>query len=149
MVTIVWIMNQTWTMLFYVYSTFIHSARLDVCSCQSSLPGRGRSCITGLAGILGLRPNSEPCGNNRSFLETREPARVPVKKIGSRDSLFDLVHSTYFFTFGPHRLRRPGGQNVPAIVLDRRFLGTIIAIFRMWLCPFNQPCIRHPMTELK
>ena len=47
-----------------------------------------------------------------------------------------------FFTCGR-------GQNVAAIALDRRLLGTIIAIFKMWLCPFNQPCIRHPMTKLK
>ena len=60
----------------------------------------------------------------------------------------------YFFTFGPHgrrarSARRPRGQNAAAIAPDRRFLGTIIAIFKMWLCPFNQPCIRHPMTKLK
>ena len=29
------------------------------------------------------------------------------------------------------------GQNVAAIALDRRLLGTIIAVFKMWLCPFN------------
>ena len=40
-------------------------------------------------------------------------------------------------------------QNVAAIALDRRLFGTIIAVFKMWLCPFNQPCIRHPMTKLK
>ena len=51
----------------------------------------------GLAGILELGPNSEPHGNNRSFPETCESARVPVKKIGSRDSIFGLVNSTYFF----------------------------------------------------
>ena len=34
--------------------------------------GRGRSWITGLAGISGLGPNSEPRGNNRPFPETRE-----------------------------------------------------------------------------
>ena len=62
-----------------------------------SWPGRGRSWITGLAGISGLGPNSEPRGNNRSFPETRERNRVPVKKIGSRDSIFGLVNSTYFF----------------------------------------------------
>ena len=59
--------------------------------------GRGRSWITGLAGISGLGPNSEPRGNNRSFPETRERDRVPVKKIGSRDSIFGLVNSTYSF----------------------------------------------------
>ena len=57
-----------------------------------------------------------------------------------------LVFIDIFFTFGPRGRR---GQNVPEIALDRRFLGTIIAIFKMWLCPFNQPCIRHPMTKLK
>ena len=61
------------------------------------LSGRGRSWIAGLAGISGLGPNSEPRGNNRSFPETRERARAPVKKIGSRDSIFGLVNSTYFF----------------------------------------------------
>ena len=59
--------------------------------------GRGRSWITGLAGISRLGPNSEPRGNNRSFPETRERAHVPMKKIGSRDSIFGLVNSTYFF----------------------------------------------------
>ena len=38
-----------------------------------------------------------PRGNNRSFPETRERERVPVKKIGSRDSIFGLVNSTYSF----------------------------------------------------
>ena len=60
------------------------------------LPGRGRTWITGLAGISELGPNLEPRGNNRSFPETREHPRVPVKKIGSRDSIFGLVNSTYF-----------------------------------------------------
>ena len=64
--------------------------------------GRGRSWITGLAGISGLGPNSEPCGNNRSFPETRERDRVPVKKIGSRDSIFGLVNSTYSFEITNH-----------------------------------------------
>ena len=50
----------------------------------------------GLAGISGLGPNSEPCGNNQSFPETRKRDHVPVKKIGSRDSIFGLVNSTYF-----------------------------------------------------
>ena len=59
-----------------------------------------------------------------------------------------------FLTFGPCRWSarsacHPRGQNVAAIALDRRFLGTIIAIFKMWLCPFNQSCTRHPMTKLK
>ena len=62
-------------------------------SCSS---GRGRSWATGLAGISGLDLNSEPHGNNRSFTETRERTHVPVKKIGSRDSIFCLVNSTYF-----------------------------------------------------
>ena len=56
------------------------------------------------------------------------------------------VQLKIFFTFGP---RRPRGQNVAAIALDRRFLGTIIAILEMWLRPFNRPCIRQPMTKLK
>ena len=62
----------------------------------------GRSWITGLAGISGLGPNSEPRGNNRSFLETRERACLPVKKIGSRDSIFGLVNSTYFLKITNH-----------------------------------------------
>ena len=41
----------------------------------------------------------------------------------------------------------PAGSECRGIALDRRFLGTIIAVFKMWLCPFNQPCIRHPMTN--
>ena len=69
--------------------------------CQGST-GRGRSWITGLAGISGLGPNSEPRGNNRSFPETRERNRVPVKKIGSRDSIFGLVNSTYHFQITNH-----------------------------------------------
>ena len=64
--------------------------------------GRGRSWITGLAGISRLGPNSEPRGNNRSFPETRERACVPMKKIGSRDSIFGLVNSTYFFKIINH-----------------------------------------------
>ena len=63
---------------------------------QRWFPGRGRSWITGLAGISRLGPNSEPRGNNRSFPETRKRTRVPMK-IGSRDSIFDQVNSTYFF----------------------------------------------------
>ena len=64
--------------------------------------GRGWSWIMGLAGISGLGPNSEPRGNNRSFPETRECARVPVKKIRSRDSILGLVNSTYFFEITNH-----------------------------------------------
>ena len=60
------------------------------------LPGRGRTWITVLAGISELGPNLEPRGNNQSFPETRERPRVPVKKIGSHDSIFGLVNSTYF-----------------------------------------------------
>ena len=44
-----------------------------------------------------------------------------------------------FFTFGPRATGMQHSlcpQNVAAIALDRRFLGTIIAIFKMWLCPF-------------
>ena len=51
----------------------------------------------GMAGIWGLGLNSEPLRNNQSFLETRERARVPVKKIRSLDSIFGLVNSTYLF----------------------------------------------------
>ena len=82
--------------IFIKYCTFwdIHSDR--------TLSGRGRSWITGLAGISGLGPNSEPRGNNRSFPETRERARVPMKKIGSRDSIFGLVNSTYFLKITNH-----------------------------------------------
>ena len=65
-------------------------------------PGRSRSWISGLAGISGLGPNSEPCGNKRSFPETHERDRVPVKKIGSRDSIFGLVNSTYSFKITNH-----------------------------------------------
>ena len=66
------------------------------------LPGRGRIWITELAGISGLGLNSDPCGNNRSFPETRERDRVPVKKIGSLDSIFGLVNSTYSFEITNH-----------------------------------------------
>ena len=65
-------------------------------------PGPGRSWIAGPAGISRLGPNSEPRGNNRSFPETRERDRVPVKKIGSRDSIFGLVNSTYSFEITNH-----------------------------------------------
>ena len=58
--------------------------------------------ITGLAGISGLGPNSEPRGNSRSFPETRERARVPVKKIRSHDSIFSLVNSTYLLKITNH-----------------------------------------------
>ena len=68
----------------------------------AELPGPGRSWIMELAGISGLGPNSEPHGNNRSFPETRERARAPVKKIGSRDSIFGLVNSTYFLKITNH-----------------------------------------------
>ena len=34
------------------------------------------------------------------------------------------------------------------ITLDMRFLGIVIAIFKMWICPFTQTCIRHLMTKL-
>ena len=61
---------------------------------ECALSGRDWSWNTGLAGILGLGLNSEPRGNNRSYPETRERARVPMKKIGSRDSYFGLVNST-------------------------------------------------------
>ena len=64
--------------------------------------GPGRSWIAGPAGISRLGPNSEPRGNNRSFPETRERDRVPVKKIGSRDSIFGLVNSTYSFEITNH-----------------------------------------------
>ena len=47
------------------------------------------------------------------------------------------------------RATAPAGSECRGIALDRRFLGTIIAVFKMWLCPFNQPCIRHRMTKLK
>ena len=61
------------------------------------LAGRGRSWTTGLAGFSELGPNSEPRGNNQSLTETHEHARVPVKKIRSRDSIFGLINSKYFF----------------------------------------------------
>ena len=64
--------------------------------------GPGRSWIAGPAGISRLGPNSEPRGNNRSFPETRERDRVPVKKIVSRDSIFGLVNSTYSFEITNH-----------------------------------------------
>ena len=59
--------------------------------------GQGWSWTTELAGISELGPHSEPRGNNQSFPETGERAPVPVKKIGSRNSIFGLVNSTYFF----------------------------------------------------
>ena len=52
--------------------------------------------------VTRLGPNSEPRGNNRSFPETRERTRAPVKKIGSRDLIFGLVNSTYFFKITNH-----------------------------------------------
>ena len=67
-----------------------------------SWTGWGRSWITRLAGISELGPNSEPRGNNRSFQETRKHACVPVKKIGSRDSILGLVNSTYSFKITNH-----------------------------------------------
>ena len=88
-----------------------------ICSCQlapsgtsppgeacflRTYPGPGRSWIAGPAGKSRLGPNSEPRGNNRSFPETRERDRVPVKKIGSRDSIFGLVNSTYSFEITNH-----------------------------------------------
>ena len=57
----------------------------------------------GLAAISDSGPNLGPRGSNRSFQETRDRGCVPVKKIGSRDSIFSLVYlflatnSTYFF----------------------------------------------------
>ena len=75
---------------------------IDLYILTNQLSGRGRSWITGLAGIWGLGPNSEPRGNNRSFPETRERDRVPMKKIGSRDSFFGLVNSTYSFKITNH-----------------------------------------------
>ena len=68
----------------------------------TSSTGPGRSWIAGPAGISRLGPNSEPRGNNRSFPETRERDRVPVKKIGSLDSIFGLVNSKYFFEITNH-----------------------------------------------
>ena len=41
-------------------------------------------------------------GSTRSLPDTRERARVPVKKIVLRDSIFDLVNSTYFFQITNH-----------------------------------------------
>ena len=84
--------------------------------------GRGRSWITGLAGISGLGPNSEPHGNNRSFPETREHACVPMKKIGSRDSTFGLVNSTYFFTITNHNQH----------AFDIKYLANLIK--KYWTC---------------
>ena len=77
-------------------------AKVDVCHSLLPWPGPGRSWIAGPAGISRLGPNSEPRGNNRSFPETRERDRVPVKKIGSRDSIFGLVNSTYSFEITNH-----------------------------------------------
>ena len=48
-----------------------------------------------LAGISVLGPNSVRRGSNQSIPETCEHARVLVKKIGSRDTIFSLVNSTY------------------------------------------------------
>ena len=67
----------------------------------STYPGRGRSWILGQVGISRFGPNSEPRGNNRSFPETCKHASAPVK-IGSRDSIFSLVNSTYFFKITNH-----------------------------------------------
>ena len=73
----------------------------DYCNYIVAWSGWGRSWITGLAGISGLGPNSELRGNNRSFPETRERERAPVK-IGSHDSIFGLVNSKYFFEITNH-----------------------------------------------
>ena len=43
----------------------------------------------------------------------------------------------------------PAGSECSVISLDMRFLGIVISISRMWICPFNQPCIRHLMTKSK
>ena len=77
-------------------------SRRDVTRSDPPFSGRGRSWITGLAGISGLGPNTEPRGNNRSFPETRKRTCVPANKIGSRDSIFGLVNSTYFFKITNH-----------------------------------------------
>ena len=83
--------------------TICRSASKYVCFiCLFHLSGPGRSWIAGPAGISRLGPYSEPRGNNRSFPETRERDRVPVKKIGSRDSIFGLVNSTYSFEITNH-----------------------------------------------
>ena len=89
------------------WSAEVESAKSNQQTVKWQLPtwllsGRGRSWIMGLAGISGLGPNSEPRGNNRSFPETRERDRVPVKKIGSCDSIFGLVNSTYSFEITNH-----------------------------------------------
>ena len=82
------------------YYTYIYTYICRVLSI--TLSGRGWSWIAGLAGISGLGPNSEPRRNIRSFQETRERARAPVKKIGSCDSIFGLVNSTYFLKITSH-----------------------------------------------
>ena len=87
-----------------------------------TLTGRGRSWITGLAGISGLGPNSEPRGNKRLFPNTREHARVPVKKIGSRDAIFGLVNSTYFFKITNHNQH----------ALNIKYLANLIK--KYWTC---------------
>ena len=87
------VINLNWKCL--AFSIWIHKSSVHV-------PGPGRSWIAGPAGISRLGPNSEPRGNNRLFPETRERDRVPVKKIGSRDSIFGLVNSTYSFEITNH-----------------------------------------------
>ena len=104
-----------------VRSSYLHNG-ISFAGKMSSLSGRGWSCITGLAGISGLGPNSEPLGNNRSFPETRERARAPVKKIGSRDSIFGLVNSTYFLKITNHNQH----------VFNIKYLANLIK--KYWTC---------------
>ena len=78
----------------------LYFAKLHILTLRQ--PGGGRSWITGLAGISGLGLNSEPCGNNRSLPETCDNDCVPVKKIGSRDSILGLANCTYSFEITNH-----------------------------------------------
>ena len=102
-----------WPLLYQMSIWGSHPHKMKVNSAQKNIytspthpalqsTGPGRSWIAGPAGISRLGPNSEPRGNNRSFPETRECDRVPVKKIGSRDSIFGLVNSTYSFEITNH-----------------------------------------------
>ena len=63
--------------------------------------------LRGWQGFQGWARISETRGNNRSLPETRECVRVPVNKIGSRDSIFGLVNSTHFFKITNHNQHAP------------------------------------------
>ena len=111
--------------------------------------GRGRSRITGLAGISGLGPNSEPRGNNRSFPETRERTRVPMKKIGSRDSFFGLVNSSYNnrnpalgVLWSSHRVASPSIE-IPIQIWKKKFAAKLHKSYKKHPCQTSPTASGH------